>query len=51
MVSLPGLHRTVTALNPALEVEQDVSENGLRLTVKNYRSDLYLLGFEAAGQE
>lgn len=51
VVSLPGLHRTVTALNPALEVEQDVSENGLRLTVKNYRSDLYLLGFEAAGQE
>lgn len=51
VVCVPGISGEVKALDKELEFEQEVTGEGLRLTVKNYREDMYLIGFCAAGQE
>lgn len=51
VVCMPGISGEVKALDKELEFEQEMTEKGLRLTVKNYREDMYLAGFCAAGQE
>lgn len=42
---------TVVPLNPSVEIEQEVTCEGLKLTVKNYCADMYAVGFKAEGQE
>ncbi|NCB93623.1 MAG: alpha-L-fucosidase [Clostridia bacterium] len=50
-ICVPKVAGAVVPLNPELIIENDVSEDGLKITVKNYRKGMYIAGFKAAGQE
>ncbi len=51
VICVPDVKGNVTPLNPEVEIEQEVTEEGLKLTVKNYREDMYVVGFKGVGLE
>ena len=51
MIFVPDVKGTITPLNPEVEIAQEVTEEGLKLTVKNYREDMYVVGFKGVGLE
>ena len=38
-------------MNPELEIINEVTENGLLLKVKNYRPEMYVVGFKGQNLE
>ena len=51
IICVPDVKGTVTPLNPEVKMEQEVTEEGLKLTVKNYREGMYVVGFKGVGLE
>lgn len=46
-VLIPGVKGTVMPLLDAVQTEQGITQEGLELTIKNYRKDMYILGFRS----
>ncbi|MGN1140552.1 MAG: alpha-L-fucosidase [Oliverpabstia sp.] len=51
VICVPDVKGTVTPLNPEVEITQEITEEGLKLTVKNYKEDMYVVGFKGVGLE
>ncbi|MDC7290071.1 alpha-L-fucosidase [Blautia schinkii] len=47
IVFLPWVKCSVTPLLSGIKTEQELTDNGLKLTVKNYSKDMFVLGFKA----
>jgi len=50
-ILLPNVHGELVSMNPELEAVNEITENGLSLTLKNYKSDMYAVGFKGAELE
>lgn len=51
ILEIPGVCGKVQSLCPELETESQITEKGLRLYVKNYRKDMYVVCFKGEGLE
>lgn len=51
VIFVPGISENAEALNKELLLEQEIVADGLRLTVKNYREDMYIAALKVPGQE
>lgn len=50
-VEIPDLSIPVTSLDNRLIIENIPTEKGMRLIIKNYKHDMHIVGFKAAGAE
>lgn len=50
-ICVPEVQGRAEALNPNLKIEQEMTEEGLKLTIKNYTEDMYVVGFKIEDQE
>ena len=50
-ILLPNVHGEVVSMNPELEIVNEVTENGLLLKAKNYRPEMYVVGFKGRNLE
>lgn len=50
-IKVPGVRGPIVPLDPELIIENEVRADGLTITVRNYKEEMYVAGFKAAGQE
>ena len=51
IVEIPDICGKVEGLQPGLDIESEVTEKGLKLHVKNYDENMYIVCFRGVGLE